>query len=244
MSQKERFNSMAAEYDAHAEIIVPYYSDIQECICSVLRLIRKPKLRVLDVGAGSGILLKRIAGQFKTEGVWQDFSQDFLDLARSRLHGQETQFVVSDLNEPDWHKGIQGGFDAIVSSNAIHHLQNRRKKELYHELSALLAAGGVLLNADEVRGESDVSYLMSLQFWDAHVRKRCAEGLVSEKMEEVWNSYAERNIENFPNEDPNPKDIHCPLAVQLDWLREIPLQDVECFWKGYLWALFGGFKPV
>ena len=244
MSQKERFDSMAMEYDAYVPMMVPYHEDVQEQICSILSLIGKRSLRVLDVGAGSGILLQQISRKYKTESVWQDFSDDFFTVAKNRLRGENASFVISDLGNPEWHSEIKGKFDAIVSSNAIHHLKDQRKKELYNELVQLLAPGGMLLNADEIRGESDASYLLSLRFWDSHVRKQCAEGLISRKMQDTWEAFTKRNLENFPNNDPDRKDIHCRLPLQIEWLRAAGLEGVECFWRRYLWAVFGGMKPI
>ena len=42
-------------------------------------------------------------------------------------------------------------FDAVVSGLAIHHLEDSRKRQLFGEVHALLAPGGVFANLDLVR---------------------------------------------------------------------------------------------
>ena len=41
-----------------------------------------------------------------------------------------------------------GPFDVVISALAIHHLEHRRKQELYAETFALLKPGGVFCNID------------------------------------------------------------------------------------------------
>ena len=46
---------------------------------------------------------------------------------------------------------FDGSFDAIVSSLAIHHCDDARKRTLYAECAALLAPGGVFANLEIVK---------------------------------------------------------------------------------------------
>jgi tRNA (cmo5U34)-methyltransferase len=43
-----------------------------------------------------------------------------------------------------------GSFDVIVSGLALHHLPDKRKRSLYHEIANSLTPGGVFLNLDIV----------------------------------------------------------------------------------------------
>ncbi len=240
--QKERFNSMAEEYDTHASIIVPKYNEMQEVICQIIKTIGKKEITVLDLGAGSGILLNKIGTEFNSKIYWQDFSEDFMNVARKKPTSNKTTYIISDLNQKEWNKDITAKFDVIVSSNAIHHLKNERKKELYAEIFEMLTPGGIFINADEVKGESDSIYLMYLNFWNNHVNEQYNKGKVSKQMKEIWDKYVDRNITNFGMVEENPKDIHAQLVKQLNWMQEIGFGNLECFWKNYLWAIFGGFK--
>lgn len=115
----------------------------------VLELLPERVERVLDLGCGDGRLLalvleaRRAAG-----GVAVDFSPPMLERARERFSdvpGVEVR--EHDLAEP---LPDLGSFDLVVSSLAIHHLEDARKRELYAEVFRLLRPGGRFSNLEHV----------------------------------------------------------------------------------------------
>lgn len=106
-----------------------------------------------------------------------------------------------------------GRFDAVVSSFAIHHLEHDRKRSLYGEAFDLLKPGGVFANFEHVASAND---RLHLAFFAA----------IGEPIE---------------NEDPS--DCLLDVETQLEWLRELGFDDVDCYWKWLEMTLLIGVKP-
>jgi len=93
----------------------------------MLELLPEKISRVLDIGTGDGRLLHIVLlAYLKASGVGVDFSPTMLASARSRFENDDRISIIDhDLNNPFPDLGT---FDAIISSFAIHHLEDIRKK--------------------------------------------------------------------------------------------------------------------
>lgn len=169
--------------------------------------------RVLDLGTGNGRLLALIKTQNTTiEGVALDFSEPMIDQAKKRFaNDKKVTIIKHDFSYPLPVK--LGKFDAIVSSLAIHHLTDPRKKQLYQEIFNFLNPKGVFCNLEHVSSSTQ----------NLHLKFLAATGLTPE------------------TEDPSNKLLD--VETQLKWLREIGFEDVDCYWKWFELALIVGFKP-
>jgi cyclopropane fatty-acyl-phospholipid synthase-like methyltransferase len=105
--------------------------------------------RILDLGCGDGRLTAFLLAEYPdSTAICVDLSPVMLDAARARFDGDErVTFVEHRLDEP---LPVDGPFDAIVSSLAIHHVTDERKRTLYAEAAGLLAPGGVFANLEIV----------------------------------------------------------------------------------------------
>jgi SAM-dependent methyltransferase len=178
---------------------------------TLLEFIPCTTSRILDLGTGDGRLLALAKLRHpQADAVAVDFSPAMLRAAQKRFAGDTTVSIVEhnlDLALPQ-----VGTFDAVISSFAIHHLIDRRKRALYAEIFTLLTPGGVFCNLEHVA--SPTPYLH----------------------EEFLN-----RLGNTPEtEDPSNKLL--PLEMQLAWLREIGFADVDCHWKWRELALLAGRK--
>lgn len=168
--------------------------------------------RVLDLGTGDGRLTALVLSAHPTvEFVACDFAQHMVEHARARFTGVDQVVIhTHDLNDalPDW-----GSFDAVVSSFAIHHVDDGRKKSLYAEIAAALRPGGTFLNLEHVRSRSSAGH-------DEWLRAM-----------------------NIAPEDDDPSNKLAPVPDQLLWLDEAGLVNADCWWKWRELALLGAWKP-
>ena len=167
--------------------------------------------RILDLGSGDGRLLASLrVHRPNAEGVAVDFSPAMLRVAHHRFRDDEKVTVLEhDLEEP---LPDLGRFDAVVSSFAIHHVCDERKRALYSEIHAALVCGGVFCNLEHVAPAS------------AELHRRLLKTLGITEAEE------------------DPSNQLARLEAQLQWLREIGFRDVDCHWKWLELALFAGVK--
>jgi tRNA (cmo5U34)-methyltransferase len=177
----------------------------------LLEMVPRNVRRILDLGTGDGRLLKRLRiDRPEAEAVALDFSPAMLEAARANFaNDPKISIVDHDLDKP---LPRLGQFDAVVSSFAIHHCADERKRSLYAEIYDALAPGGVFYNLEHVSpGSPELHgrFLRALNITPA-------------------------------DEDPSNKCL--PVEIQLDWLREMGFQDVDCHWKWLELALFGGVK--
>lgn len=214
--------------------------DRQRQLEVVLRVVRfhcpQPR-RIVDVGCGDGILLATLLESFPDAcGVAVDFSPLMLEQARRRLghFGQRATTVEADLQTPFWKNSLSGPFDAIVSGFAIHHLSDERKRVLYREIYDLLADGGVVVNSEHVASATPLVE----QMFDAAVTEHLFQRR-KEKGEEVTLEQVRRDFTERPDRAAN---ILALVEDQCCWLREIGFRDVDCFWKYFELAIFGGHK--
>lgn len=169
--------------------------------------------RILDVGCGDGRLLALVLEHCpQATGIAIDFSPTMLERVRQRFAGDK-RVEVREHNL-DHRLPELGKFDAVVSSFAIHHVTDERKRELYAEVFHLLAPAGVFCNLEHV---SSATPRLHSQFLTALGK-------------------------SLETEDPSNQLLD--VETQLGWLRSIGFEDVDCYWKWRELALLSGLKPA
>jgi ubiquinone/menaquinone biosynthesis C-methylase UbiE len=228
---------VAAGFLTERSLLIPDRQRQLDVLLRVLRFAPRPPRRVLDLGAGDAILLASVLEAFPhAAGVALDFSPLMLEQARGRLatFGTRAEVVEADLGTPAWLRAAPGPFDAVVTGFAIHHLPDERKRALYQEIYDLLSEGGAFVNCEHVA--SATPHLESL-FEDAmteHLWRRRRERGEEVSLEEVRKEFLQR-----PDRAAN---ILAPVEDQCAWLRAAGFRDVDCFWKYFELAIFGGLR--
>lgn len=111
-------------------------------------------VRVLDVGGGYGVVSDAVLTIRPHATVTlHDFSEAMINQAASRLSqfADRLSFHQADLTDPHWIDGLDQPFDAVMSSRAIHNLNDPAViARVYAEIHTLLRPGGLFLNYDIV----------------------------------------------------------------------------------------------
>lgn len=208
----------------------------------VLRMIPQPldaPIRVLDIGAGYGALAMAVLSERQVAtAVCLDASEAMLKLGRERgaEFGARIEFVQGSLDSADWLKSLEGSFDAVISSRALHHFtENQRRRFIFKEACSLVRPGGCFINADNVRPKTkslgDRYRRARDEYLDGFIRRSSdGKATLAEVREATPSTY------HGPHNNGN-------LDEELAWLTEAGFTDVDCFWKFATTVVYGGFRP-
>src|SRR4051812_10775892 len=112
-------------------------------------------IRILDLGAGYGALTKFLLEAYpNATAVCQDGSNEMARLGGERMKNLDGRFAyaICDFSQPNWTEAINGTFDAVVSSIAIHNVRDPKiMQRIYKEIFPLVKPGGCFLNFDRPR---------------------------------------------------------------------------------------------
>ena len=130
-------------------------------------------LKILDLGAGYGALAQFLLNHFpNATAVCQDGSAEMAKLGRKRMEllAGRFQYVLCDFSKPGWSRKINGSFDAVVSSIAIHNVRAPDIiRSIYNEAFSLVNPGGRFLNFDRMTPSQNeqLAWLQEAGFADA-----------------------------------------------------------------------------
>ena len=245
MEQQSGWNAGWNESDSRDFIDLGrfFVPEREEQIATVLDMVPDPGEGLLvDLCCGEGLLSRALLERFpKARVLAMDLSPAMLEKARVSLaeHGDRFSTRPFDLADRSWRR-FPEPVHAFVSSLAIHHLDGDGKRELFRDLAAALAPGGVLVIADLVRPATPAAHALAARAWDEAVRRRSLElaenlGPFEKFRAERWNLYADP--------EPDPIDQPSRLLDQLRWLEEAGLSGVDVYWMKAGHAVFGGVRP-
>lgn len=219
----------------HGELLVPRRDEQTDTIVALLPERDRP-LRVLELCCGEGLLSNRILTSRRSARITAiDGSAEMVNAARAANASFGDAFRVEQASLEGYRP--RGPLDAIVSSLAIHHLDDAGKRDLYRAAADALVPGGRLLIADLVRPRSNAAVRLAAREWDASV----AEAARLAGREETLALFRQENWNHFALAEPDPIDRPAPLAEQLDWLREAGFEaDVYWLYAGH--AVYGGTR--
>jgi tRNA (cmo5U34)-methyltransferase len=211
------FDAHAGAYEAPRRRLIPPFDAFYGTAVDALTMLPAPPRRVLDLGAGTGLLSARVAAAYPAaELVLVDGAPAMLAQAQEALAGRAVTIHVADLADPL----PQGEFDAVVSALAIHHLDDDGKRALFARVRQALPPGGVFVNAEQVAGPHPCFDRRYREWHEAAARAAGSD-------DAEWAGALERMAHDRPSD----------VESQLRWLREAGFDAADCVFKDHRFAV-------
>lgn len=223
MSIEEQFNHIAQEYDQNRKKFIPcfddFYSNTTKFIASN---IEKPE-RVLDLGAGTGLLAYFWYQQCPfAEYVLVDIADEMLKVARERFAGIDSiSYQIMDYSKAF----PKEDFDVIVSALSIHHLENAEKQKLFARIYEKLPDGGVFINYDQFcAGQEEMNDWFD-SYWENQLENS---GLTQHDLE-LW-------------KERKRLDRECSVEEEIQMLSACNFKVIKCVYSSQKFAVIVAIK--
>ncbi|MGI8941436.1 MAG: class I SAM-dependent methyltransferase [Actinomycetota bacterium] len=227
-------------YRRLAPVAVPERARQLATLATLLPYSPDEAFTCVELGSGEGLLSNTVALAFPNARVIAlDGSESMRSATGSRLagFGERAEVASFDLDDNTW-LGRVDEADVVVSSLAIHHLDDRAKQRLYSEIGRRSSERACLLIADLVAPATPQVTDLFAATWDESVG-RAAEGVGDDSLfrlfqDTKWNHFRW----------PDPVDQPSRLAAQLRWLESAGFGVADCFWLEAGHAIYGGYKRI
>lgn len=224
----------------YGRYFVPDREQQMQTICDLIPPRAEPS-RILELCCGAGLLAEALLERFPNSSVHGlDGSPEMLRAAQSRLVRYGSRFTSQsfDLAASEWRVALEG-VDAVVSSLAIHHLDDQQKQTLFADVYRMLRAGGVFVVADLMRMAHPLGAAVAAHAWDEAVRQR---SLALDGSTAAFELFERERWNMYRYFDPDDIDKPSRLFDQLLWLSQAGFVDVDVYWLNAGHAIFGGRK--
>ena len=137
-NSKINFNKKAEVYDKSydGKFVAPMYDEI------INRIISANPKKILDVGCGTGNVLKKLVSNENLSLYGLDISEKMIEIAKKNLENR-AELKVGDSEYMPWG---DDSFDVIVCNASFHHYPNPKKVLL--EMKRVLKSNGTLIIGD------------------------------------------------------------------------------------------------
>ncbi|ABW66892.1 class I SAM-dependent methyltransferase [Desulfosudis oleivorans] len=215
------FDQCAMDYDRDRPVLVPCFDDFYGAALSAIPFAPNVPIKVLDLGAGTGLLSAMVADLFPSAVIHlTDMSKAMLDQARQRFG--DTPRVTYAVQEHT-RLSARSKYDLVISALSIHHLDHPDKQALFEKIYRALSPGGMFINADQALGPS-------AEVEDAWHRQWLADIEAVGLPEPAWSQAMERVR----------LDINATLDDQLAWLENAGFEDVACRYQRFRFVVYSG----
>lgn len=219
---REQFEQRAFDYDGLIPRLIPRYREQHDLILQLIPFETNAHIKVLDLGAGTGILSALILQAFPQANVLAfDIAEKMLKVCQTNLSAYQERLTLQQGNFAEDNFG--NGYDLVVSGLAIHHLDSAGKQTLFKKLFQSMNSGGILLIRDIVTA---------------------ATPRLTEQYEQLWRQYIKASGEDDAAwfQKYLEEDIPSSVEEQTRWLSKAGFADTACHWRHLNFAIFGGVK--
>jgi len=229
-AMKKHFESVE-DYDTCADHVVPYNEEILETAyrkCVDEFFPQKPSpFTILDLGIGTAYGARVLLLDDKdAEITGVDFSHKMLEKAGKNLLlfnvSNRAKLVNADFTAWPFQKNA---FDACISTITIHNVGDEEKRKLFKKIHSSLKTGGVFINADFVKSETEEEQKQWNNYYEQYLR----EHLQGQELE-TWLRHA------FTEDKP------AKLSDQKKWLAEAGFTETKIIWQKQNLAIYAAKK--
>ncbi len=216
---KSHFEEEAKQYDAIIQTLIPNYNQMIDALITVIPFDAEQPFDVIDLGCGTGTISRAIIERFPYANITcVDIAQKMLEIARDKLNRDATM-IQGDFNDFAFPKK----YSLIVSSLALHHLDNDSDKQrFYDKIYGALELGGVFINIDVVLGRDELIQGAYMKKWQAFMLSNISE----HEMNSKW-------LPSYYAEDRPAK-----LATHLDMLTQSGFSCIDVIYKYYNFVVY------
>ena len=223
---RRHFNRLAGEYDSAFIRQMPTYEQMHETVLAMTALNDRGVRRILELGAGTGTLTKKLLERFpEAEVTALDLSTEMLAVARTKLAFAGDRVILREVDVSSADLG--SGYDAAVSTIAFHHVPARKKAPVIAALHGALNEGGALVIGDTFKAASP----------------QLAKGLRLINEQQLREAgMSDEDIEQRKVRSRHSGGTSARVRDYERWFKQAGFASVDCVWKDMSLAVVYGEK--
>jgi tRNA (cmo5U34)-methyltransferase len=222
-STTEFFNQISEDYDDVIAKIVPVYREILWAMLYYLPQDFEPR-QILELGCGTGNLTRLLVERWPNSQITAvDISPEMLQVIEKKINSRqvslkESSFEALQVNPNE--------FDLVISSLAIHHVQNPAKQDLLVRIHDWLTPGGFFVMGDQVIATSQRIAKADMAYYETLVT---TQGATEEELQQ-WREHRDS------------LDHYATLANFTLWLGKAGFIQWDLLWRYLFWSVIQAQK--
>lgn len=216
-STEHFYDSVSNDYTEFVVKCIPRYEEMLLTLFKYIPPSFSPRT-ILDLGCGTGNLTRLVKDYYpESELIAVDISQECIDICKQRTNQLNIQYLKQDFRELNFRVG---SIDLVISSIAIHHLEDEEKARFFKKIFKWQSDNGILSICDQFKGETSFIYEKHIALWKSYAYSQGA----TDKEWALWMDHQTRH------------DYHASLFSYMKWLKSVGYYNVDCTWRNLLWG--------